>query len=81
MASATMAQPKYSTRKVGAPHTLEHRIFIERDGYPVSPFHDIPLYANSEKTIMNMVVEIPRWTNGKFEVQSQLKTPTVNTRC
>lgn len=23
----------------------EHRIFIEMDGVPVSPFHDIPLYA------------------------------------
>lgn len=23
----------------------EHRIFIEKDGVPVSPFHDIPLYA------------------------------------
>ncbi len=36
-------------------------------GY-VSPFHDIPLYANVEKTVLNMVVEIPRWTNAKMEV-------------
>lgn len=65
----------------------EHRIFIEQDGVPVSPFHDIPLFAkyvlsslqsgyrkltpprNSEqKTILNMIVEIPRWSNGKLEV-------------
>jgi hypothetical protein len=58
----------YTVRKVGAANTLEHRIYIEKDGVPVSPFHDIPLYANQEQTILNMVVEIPRWTNGKMEV-------------
>ncbi|KAF8544305.1 putative inorganic pyrophosphatase [Trichophaea hybrida] len=58
----------YTTRKIGQPNTLEHRIFIEKDGVPVSPFHDIPLYANEQKTLFNMVVEIPRWTNGKLEI-------------
>lgn len=58
----------YSLRKVGAPHTLEHRVYIEKDGVPVSPFHDVPLYANQEQTILNMIVEIPRWTNAKLEV-------------
>lgn len=65
--SSTMAS-KYSVRKIGAPNTLEHRIYIEKDGVPVSSFHDIPLYANAEQTILNMVVEIPRWTNAKLEV-------------
>lgn len=43
---------------------------IEKDGKVVSPFHDIPLYAEGakEKSIVNMVVEIPRWTNAKVEV-------------
>ena len=36
----------------------------------VSPFHDIPLHANAEKTVFNMVVEIPRWTNAKMEVEA-----------
>lgn len=58
----------YNTRKVAAPYTLEHRVYIEKDGVPVSAFHDIPLYANAEQTILNMVVEIPRWTNAKLEV-------------
>lgn len=58
---------KFTVRKIGAPNTLEHRIFIEKDGIPVSPFHDIPLYANEQQTILNMVVEIPRWTNAKLE--------------
>ncbi|KAI1493739.1 inorganic pyrophosphatase [Biscogniauxia mediterranea] len=64
---STMASP-YTVRKVAAPNTLEHRVYIEKDGVPVSPFHDIPLYANQEQTILNMVVEIPRWTNAKLEI-------------
>lgn len=67
--SHNMSSPKYSVRSVGAPHTLEHRIFIEKDGQPCSPFHDIPLYANEQQTILNMVVEIPRWTNAKQEAR------------
>ena len=68
--SGVFSSPKmgYSVRKIGAPNTLEHRVYIEKDGQPISPFHDIPLYANEQQTILNMVVEIPRWTNGKLEV-------------
>ena len=61
----------YSVRKNGAPNTLEHRIYIEKDGVPLSPFHDIPLYANEQQTVLNMIVEIPRWTNAKMEVGDQ----------
>ena len=60
---------RYTVRKVAPANTLEHRIYIEKDGVPVSPFHDIPLYANEQQTVLNMVVEIPRWTNGKLEVR------------
>lgn len=59
----------YTVRKNGAANTLEHRVYIEKDGTPVSPFHDIPLYANEQQTVLNMVVEIPRWTNAKMEVR------------
>jgi inorganic pyrophosphatase len=61
---------KFTVRKVAAPNTLEHRIYIEKDGVPISPFHDIPLFADSQQTLLNMVVEIPRWTNAKMEVRS-----------
>jgi len=40
----------------------------------ISPFHDIPLYADAEKTTFNMVVEVPRWTNAKMEVSWLLLT-------
>lgn len=62
----------YQVRKIAAPHTLEHRVYIEKDGVPVSPFHDIPLYANAEQTVLNMIVEIPRWTNAKLEVSAMV---------
>ncbi|KAK4128740.1 pyrophosphatase-domain-containing protein [Parathielavia appendiculata] len=65
--NSTMAS-QYTVRKVGAPYTLEHRVYIEKDGVPISPFHDIPLFANQEQTILNMIVEIPRWTNAKLEI-------------
>jgi inorganic pyrophosphatase len=59
---------EFQPRKVGALHTLDYRCYIEKDGTPVSPFHDIPLYANEQQTVLNMVVEIPRWSNAKLEV-------------
>ena len=34
----------------------------------VSPFHDVPLFADADKSVFNMIVEIPRWTNAKMEV-------------
>lgn len=63
--------PSYTVRQIAPANTLEHRVFIEQDGKVVSPFHDIPLYANAEKTILNMVVEVPRWTNAKLEISKE----------
>lgn len=45
-------------------------VFAEDSNGPISPFHDIPLYADPAKKIYNMVVEVPRWTNAKMEVKS-----------
>ncbi|KAM0799338.1 putative inorganic pyrophosphatase [Usnea florida] len=61
----------YTVRKNAAPNTLEHRIYVEKDGVPLSPFHDIPLYANEQQTVLNMIVEIPRWTNAKMEISKE----------
>ncbi|KAI1647855.1 inorganic pyrophosphatase [Daldinia loculata] len=66
--STSAMASSYGVRKIGAPNTLEHRVYVEKDGVPVSPFHDIPLFANAEQTILNMIVEIPRWTNAKLEI-------------
>jgi hypothetical protein len=60
--------PNYSVRKVGDSNTFQHRIYIEQNGVVISAFHDVPLYADPQQNTLNMVVEIPRWTNSKFEV-------------
>ncbi|KAK4700266.1 inorganic pyrophosphatase, partial [Phenoliferia sp. Uapishka_3] len=44
----------YTTREVAALNTLDYRCFIEQDGKVVSPFHDIPLFANEARTILNV---------------------------
>merc|ERR1712137_1230420 len=58
----------YSTEHSGDISTTDYRVFCKRDGNYVSYLHDIPLYANEEKTVLNMVVEIPRGTNAKMEI-------------
>jgi len=58
----------YSIVERGAPFTLDYKVyFADASGF-ISPFHDIPLHANAEKTVFNMVVEVPRWTNAKMEI-------------
>lgn len=68
-----MSASEFKVRQVGARNTLDYRIFIEKDGKPVSIFHDIPLYANADKTVLNMIVEIPRWSNAKQEISKEEK--------
>lgn len=65
---------KYTLRKAGRPYTADYRVWFEHENRPISPFHDIPLFADREKGILNMVVEIPRWSNAKFEVRDGTTT-------
>lgn len=52
--------------------------FAENEtGNLVSPLHDIPLYADESKSIFNMVVEIPRWTNAKMEVCGSIASNSI----
>ncbi|GAA99158.1 uncharacterized protein L969DRAFT_95064 [Mixia osmundae IAM 14324] len=69
--STKMATAEYVPRIIGGPNTLEHRVYLEQNGKLVSPFHDIPLFADDSKTVLNMIVEIPRWTNAKMEISKE----------
>jgi inorganic pyrophosphatase len=71
------SEVSYAVRKNGALNSPEFKLYIEQQVHQkgakvsskvISPFHDIPLYADKEKGILNMIVEIPRWTNAKLEV-------------
>jgi inorganic pyrophosphatase len=46
-------------------------VFIEQNGSVVSSFHDIPLFADQNNGIFNMIVEVPRWTNAKMEISKE----------
>ncbi|CAO3612535.1 unnamed protein product [Cunninghamella blakesleeana] len=55
------------------PFTASNRLYFEKNGQIISPFHDIPLYTDDSKSILNMIVEIPRWTNAKVEIATNEK--------
>lgn len=60
----------YSIVERGQKHTTSYRAFFkhEQSGQLISPFHDIPLYQNESEQVFNLVVEIPRWSNAKMEI-------------
>jgi len=66
MSAAETKQPLV----VGAPNTFDYKVYLSdsKTGQVQSFFHDLPLYANSDRNVFNMVVEIPRWTNAKLEI-------------
>lgn len=61
---------KYITEQFGSLYSDDYRLFFKRadNDTPISPMHDIPLYFEEQNKTFNMVVEIPRWTNAKMEM-------------
>ncbi|XP_058128754.1 inorganic pyrophosphatase isoform X2 [Anopheles coustani] len=67
--ASNMTASKYQIAERGAPNSTDYRVYFKNEnGQSISPLHDIPLYANDAKTVYNMVVEVPRWTNAKMEI-------------
>ncbi|XP_053559485.1 inorganic pyrophosphatase 2, mitochondrial [Bombina bombina] len=85
--SRKITMQRYSIEERGQPNTAEYRLYFKNaEGKFISPFHDIPLYAEAEedtdvpakksktnwdKNVFNMVVEVPRWTNAKMEIATK----------
>uniref|UniRef100_A0A8D9F6Q0 inorganic diphosphatase n=1 Tax=Cacopsylla melanoneura TaxID=428564 RepID=A0A8D9F6Q0_9HEMI len=59
---------KVETVEKGIPNTANYRVFFRSEHGLISPIHDIPLYANHDHKIFNMIVEIPRLSNAKLEI-------------
>jgi len=59
----------YTTEERGETNTDTYKVFVKDGQGPVSPFHDIPL-ASGDNTF-HMVVEVPRWTNAKMEIDTK----------
>lgn len=55
-----------STNEVGPKPSLEYRIFFNKDGKKISPWHDLPLFAGNG--LLHFVCEIPKETKAKMEV-------------
>ncbi|KAG8226735.1 hypothetical protein J437_LFUL004386 [Ladona fulva] len=69
----TRRNKMYSAIERGNPNTESYRVFFRNEFGPISPLHDIPLWADRERHIANMVVEVPRWTNAKMEINLKEK--------
>ncbi|ELK32383.1 GTP-binding protein SAR1a [Myotis davidii] len=52
-----------------ADRPVDSLITENEKGQYISPFHDIPIYA--DKDVFNMVVEVPRWSNAKMEIATK----------
>lgn len=62
----------YVAEQRGSLYADNYRLFIKDEtGNVVSPFHDIPLKAG--ENVYNMVVEVPRWSNAKMEINLKEK--------
>ncbi|XP_036405729.1 inorganic pyrophosphatase-like [Megalops cyprinoides] len=62
----------FTTEERGKPNTQDYRVFFkDSDGKYISPFHDIPIYADEAQNIFHAVIEVPRWTNAKMEIATK----------
>jgi len=61
----------YSAEERGDENTDTYQVFLKDAEGPISPFHDIPLVANSEASTYHIVIEVPRWTNAKMEIDTK----------
>ncbi len=73
------------SRHTGSPYTPDYKVYLESDGNLSSFWHDVPLYHNpslnnnnnnnnnNNEKVFNMIVEIPRFSNAKFEISKDQK--------
>ncbi|KAJ1931531.1 V-ATPase V0 sector subunit c'', partial [Linderina macrospora] len=61
---------QFTATTLGGPvGTPTHRMYFAHSHHPISPWHDIPLTAAPQT--YNMVVEVPRWSNAKLEIDTK----------
>ncbi|XP_063619617.1 uncharacterized protein LOC134792278 [Cydia splendana] len=68
-AAAPCALPNmFTAEERGSAYAPDYRVFFRDESGPISPLHDIPLWADKAERLVNMVVEVPRWSNAKMEL-------------
>ncbi|CAN7993420.1 unnamed protein product [Ixodes hexagonus] len=70
-AATTATTMAFSTVERGSPNSLNYSLYFRQGTKYISPFHDIPMFADQAKRVYNMVVEVPRWTNAKMEIATK----------
>jgi len=71
--TTTMPVSAYTTEERGVVNTDSFKVFVKDSTGPISPFHDIPLVANLANKTFHAVIEVPRWTNAKMEIDTKSK--------
>lgn len=56
----------------GAKYTSDFKNYAVSNNKVISYFHDVPLGLDVDNKTANMIVEIPRWSNAKFEISPDL---------
>jgi inorganic pyrophosphatase len=70
---STLVRSIYSVRQLGKLHSSSFKRYVQdENGKILSSFHDVPV-GNIDEGIVNMIVEIPRWTNAKLEICKHLE--------
>lgn len=57
-----------NTKHEGQYGTKNFKLYPTVNGKYISPWHDVPLIANDEGTLVNFIVEIPMYSTAKMEV-------------
>jgi len=76
---ATLTTGQYTFEQRGQRYAEDQSFglyFVEtKTGDYVSPWHDVPLYSEQDKTnqTLNLIVEIPRFSQAKFEIHREFK--------
>jgi inorganic pyrophosphatase len=67
----------YTPVHSGDVSTTNYRVYLQRDGKTISYLNDVPLFADKENHIYNMIVEIPRNTNAKMEINLETEATPI----
>ncbi|CAI5757282.1 unnamed protein product [Candida verbasci] len=65
--------PNFDYITQGTKYTTSYENYLSNSGSIVSYFHDVPLDLDVDKHEATFICEIPRWTNGKFEINTELE--------
>lgn len=73
LAAARRAASTWTLAEKGAADTLEWSAYFKTGGNEVSPWHNIPLFADEKTNTFNYVNEIPKGTRAKMEVATKVE--------